>query len=113
MGVRSDVGVALKKNVLDAMNDTQKREWLGDCDCKYEHEEGTLFFFENRKWYIDHDPTLEEMYSWLRTQDLHDVCIVEACHDYPESDQGDLGWWNENPWNLYRVIRVSLNIESN
>jgi len=53
-------------------------------------------------------PELMTMYEWLRAQDASLYKIVEACHDYPESHDGDLGRWDDNPWGIERVVSVSI-----
>lgn len=111
MGIRSDVGVALKKHLVDALTEEQKTAWFGDCRSKYTHAEGTLYHWEHVKWYVEHYDEIKDLYTWLRSQPREDYLVVAVCHDYPESDDGNIGGWNENPWNLYRVVSVSLNIE--
>lgn len=111
MGIRSDVGVALKKHLVDALTEEQKTAWFGDCKSKYTHAEGTLYYWERVKWYVENHPHLISLYEWLNSQDDSDFLVVDACHDYPESHENDLGAWTDNPWNLYRVVSVSLNIE--
>ena len=112
MGVRSDVVVALKKNLVDELTEEQKTAWFGACKRKLEHEEGILYLWEYTKWYFEEYDHLVSLYEWLRSQDYDDFLVVVACHDYPESFDGDLGAWTDNPWNAHRMISISINVET-
>ena len=112
MGIRSDVVVALKKNLVDDLTEEQKTAWFGAADRKLEHEEGTLYHWDHTKWYFEEYDHLVSLYEWLYNQDYDDFLVVVACHDYPESFDGDLGAWTDNPWNAHRMISISINIEN-
>ena len=47
----------------------------------------------------DNDNNLEDEESFL---------VLEACHEYPEHRDNDLGEWHENPWGVFREVRVSI-----
>jgi hypothetical protein len=108
MGTRSDVGVALKKSLVDKLTDAQKESWFSDADRKLEHEEGTLWVWKYVKWYADEYTSIKTMYAWLKNYDSSDYRIVEACFDYPEDETSDLGGWLDNPWCLQRCVTVTL-----
>ena len=40
--------------------------------------------------------------------DEEDWIIVQACHDYPDSTDGDEGGWYDNPFNLVKSVSVEL-----
>lgn len=107
MGIRSDVGIALKKDVVLS---EETMSFLAQADVEYEDEEGTLYVFEYVKWYRDSYQDLINLYNDLKSQDEESYLICEACHDHPsyESD-GNSGAWYDNPWGLSVCISVSLN----
>ena len=109
MSIRSDVAVALKKSLVDGLTEEQKTTWFGSCHSKHDHAEGTLYHWEHTKWYYDCD---DPLYEWLSSQNDEDFLVVVACHDYPESAEGSLGAWRDNPWNIYRRVSVSINIDT-
>lgn len=111
MGVRSDVVLVLKTELVEKLSDEMKKRWFHDCNRCYKNSAGVLYEWEYVKWYMDDYPELKEMYAWLREQPTEDFLVVEACHDYPENCDGDLGSWNDNPWNVYRNVSVSVNFE--
>ena len=112
MGIRSDVAVALKKNVYDGLSEESKKtlsEWfLQPQDVT---REGHVFFYgESLKWYYNLYDDLMQLYAELIGGPWYedDYFIVQACHDYPGSDEGNLGGWYENPWDIYKNWSVSL-----
>jgi hypothetical protein len=111
MGIRSDVGVALKHNVLRALeNNPVVTKLLSESSQVLEEDEGKLFVFEHVKWYrgLGGYEDIDALYSALSGEDDGDYRIVEACHDYPNSKDGDCGGWDDNPWDLCRSISVTL-----
>ena len=112
MGIRSDVAVALKKNVYDGLSVGSKKtltEWF----LKPEDvtEEGHVFFYgESLKWYYNLYDDLMQLYAELIGGPWYedDYFIVQACLDYPGSDEGNLGGWYENPWDIYKNWSVSI-----
>jgi len=109
MGVRSDVGVALKNSLFEQLTDDQKKSWFGDATEILYHMDGALYVWRDVKWYVEEYKEIEEMYAWLKKKSLEDFLIVVACHDYPGSDEDDCGGWHDNPWGLSRSVSVSLN----
>ena len=110
MGIRSDVAVALKKNVWDNLT-AESKSTLDDWFVKPENvtEEGhVLFYVERVKWYRSYDDLVQLYAELTDVFDDEDYLIVQACHDYPESDEGNLGGWYENPWEIYKNWEVSL-----
>lgn len=108
MGIRSDVGLACKKDLAKLV--LERFPWVAESAEEHTHDEGTLFHFTDIKWYRDLDEDIIALYAFLKEHD-EDYLIVEACHDYPESDQGDAGSWTDNPWNVYRAVSVSISFE--
>ncbi len=109
MGIRSDVFVAIHKDLWGKV--AHLPIWN---DASVSREEGGhfAFLFQDISWNRYDDETIVELYRLIEdAQDLH--WIVEVCHDYPESTEGDSGNWSDNPWGgyrnpWYRVVRVSI-----
>jgi len=111
MGIRSDVAVALKKNVWDGLSEESRStltEWFHEPESTTK-EGHVLLHNEHIKWYHDSHKDLRDFYSELLYNfDDEDYLIVKACHDYPETTNGDLGEWHDNPWNIYKSVSVSI-----
>ena len=104
MGIRSDVGIAIKKNV-QLSEDTVA--WLKEyCWEELSHKDGTLYVLNGVKWY-DLDPRVVNLNNELDNYNSRDYKIIEACSEFPNSgvDSGD---WDDNPWDLYKEVSVSL-----
>lgn len=114
MGIRSDVFVAIQTDLAAKMPPTI-RKWMGTyADRHGTHAEGEYFYFENVKWYTDDDPDIRALYEWLIATDAtggSEYKILEACHDYPCSEDAEAGDWDDNPWNASRNVSVSIDFE--
>lgn len=108
MGIRSDVVLVIKTNLVKKLSDEMKQRWFHDVSACYKNDEGILYHWEYVKWYVDGYDEIKEMYAWLSEQPREDYLLVEACHDYPESHDNDIGSWTRNPWNVCRNISVSV-----
>ena len=120
MGVRSDVGIAMKEYVFQNLSEKAKKfleEWEFDerdahltPDEKDEDNAGRLFVTSDVKWY-SHD--YEDIIAFMRhlhdDHDEEDWLLLQACHDYPESTEGDAGEWDDNPFDFYKSVSVELN----
>ncbi len=94
---------------LDALiSDEQRKAWFTDCARPQRDDGHRLYVWHDCKWYMDDYPEIVSMYEWLRAQDASLFKIVEACLDYPDGHQGDLGKWDDNPWGIERVVSVSI-----
>lgn len=106
MGIRSDVGIAVKKGVCFSEETTK---FLESADDELTEKEGTLYVFESIKWYMDSYADIVKLYEELKGKDEGDYLIREACHDYPSDESGgNLGAWYDNPWGLNVCISTSL-----
>ena len=108
MGSRSDVALAIHRDLAALISGEQQKAWFSDCSVKRTEDGHHLYGWLNAKWYIDFYSEISEMYAWLREQERDLYKIVVACHDYPESSEGDLGYWDDNPWGIERVTSVSI-----
>jgi hypothetical protein len=111
MGIRSDVAVCLKAEIFCTIPQEIK-EWMdNDSDDLRKHPEGVMYVFTEVKWYLGSDKDIERLYglySWLEAQDIDTYYIVTACSEYPEDTTDDRGNWYDNPWNVCKLISVSL-----
>ena len=111
MGIRSDVGFACKSEIAKQVDELFP--WVKeDADTVSELPEGTLYHFCDIKWHYELDKDIMALYAWLKERNEDDYLIVEACGEYPESEEGDLGDWLDNPWNMRRRISVSISFEA-
>jgi len=110
MGITSSVVVALKASVYTGLSAESKgtlNKLLGGPQDTT--KEGHVIFSEEHiKWYYDLDEDLLKFYEELFKFDSDDYLILEACHDYPNSEDGDQGSWHDNPWSCYKSVDVSL-----
>jgi len=76
---------------------------------KLEAEEGAMWVFNSIKWYKEDYSEIKELYVIL--EECPEDCLVLAVRpEYPnsEDDVDDFGWWQDNPWNVYRYVNASL-----
>jgi hypothetical protein len=113
MGIRSDVVVALKMNVMNALTQDMQK-WLKE-DCDEVHwgcdlplrfdpkDDGVAFMWDQIKWYTDDDPDLIKLYAALHDLEMYDDFVVlVACSEYPGDHDGDMGSWYNNPWEFHK-----------
>ena len=113
MGVRSDVFLCLKNLAHDEMPERIKKMLKGGYGASVQlHPEGSAYVIESVKWYVDEHQELRELYAYLDTLSLEEYRVIVACHDYPESTDGDQGAWFDNPWGARRVTTVSIEFQS-
>lgn len=117
MGIRSDVFVGMKHNVQNKINDgvgtdaDKVRFLLASADDCLERDEGVAYVFQDVKWYMDEED-IAALYELLRSTGEENYIVVEACHDYPDNDEGDAGCWTDNPWNAQRVTHVTIEFDN-
>ena len=118
MGVRSDVASAMKESVYENLSREAKKileEWGFEEVSKYEPESekeqddaGRLFSTTDVKWYSGYED-VTALYKHMReAHDAEDWRILQACHDYPDTDDGDDGEWYDNPFDLSKNVSVEL-----
>ena len=120
MGVRSDVGIAMKEYVFQNLSEKAKKfleEWEFEERSVYkpenekdEDDAGRMLVTSDVKWY-SHD--YEDIIAFMRhlndDHDEEDWLLLQACHDYPESTEGDTGGWYDNPFDFTKHVNVELN----
>ena len=120
MGIRSDVAIAMKEYVYENLSPEVRKileEWGFEEVSKYEpqteknqdlDDAGRLFATTDVKWYTDYED-ITALYKHMReAHDEEDWIIFQACHDYPDSTDGDEGGWYDNPFNLSKSVSVEL-----
>ena len=119
MGVRSDVGIAMKEYVYQNLSQKAKdflEEWGFEEESVYkpenerdEDDAGRLLATRDVKWY-HHE--YEDIQAFMRhlydDHDDDDWMLLQACHDYPESTDGDGGCWYDNPFSFNKNVSVEL-----
>jgi len=108
MGIRSDIGIAVKAPFVIGFEKIATEQGL-DFSETHEKEEGNAYLFTDIKWYSDYPQVIAVM-EYFKTIGEENYLIVDACPEYPESDDGDSGSWNDNPFNLCKQISVSISI---
>ncbi len=107
MGIRSDVAIAVSKDIK--LSETAL-ELLSDADDTYKHSDGTMYHFEDIKWY-DTDEEIKGFLAELKEKDPggENYLIIEACHEYPDLEgAGSTGGWADNPWGIRLNVSVSI-----
>jgi hypothetical protein len=112
MGVRSEVVVAMKMDIYNKLT-AETVKWLNeDSDTQdlRSDGEGVSFRFEFIKWYADDDPEIIQLYKELDDADPDglDYLIIDACSEYPDNIENDRGGWDDNPWEYYKSVTVSI-----
>lgn len=107
MGIRSDVAVAIKRKTIKKLSATTREFLDAASDERHEAKEGVLWIFKSVKWYVYEAP-ISGLYEELRASDGGSYLIVTACPEFPDSFEDDAGDWNDNPWNVERVIEVTV-----
>ena len=119
MGVRSDVGIAMKEYVFQNLSEKAKKfleEWEFEerevCtpeQVKDEDDAGRLLVTQDVKWYSHNYEDIIAFIKHLRYDpDDADWLLLQACHDYPDSPDGDEGGWHDNPFDFYKQVSVEL-----
>lgn len=108
MSIRSDVAVAVSAKAKVFLSEDTIRWMTNDCDSSVDSAEGSFFLFKDIKWYRGSDTEIDKLYAELQKAEDSDYLIIEACHDYPTSDEGDAGSWYDNPWNIHRCVSVEI-----
>lgn len=117
MGVRSDVGLAIKRDCWASLSVEDRASIQEVVDWKdtktYENHEGFLFTWTDVKWYRKNYEDLLRLYKVLDKLDGHDYLLICATPEYPEDCGDDLGGWLDNPWNLHKYVSCTIEFDSN
>ena len=108
MGVYSDVVICVKEELFKELPNRSKKFLASLAESSAALEEGRLFAATHIKWYWHDYDDIRSLYADLGEFDEEDYLVLVACHDYPSSDEGNVGGWHENPWSPYRDWKVSI-----
>ena len=119
MGIRSDVGIAMKEYVFQNLSEKAKKfleEWGFEEQTAYkpeiekdEDQAGRLFMTTDVKCYHhSYDYIISFMRHLNDDHDDDDWLLLQACHDYPDSNDGDEGGWHDNPFDFTKNVSVEL-----
>jgi hypothetical protein len=124
MGIQSDVALAIKQELLNKLSDATKKNiinWFGNDedttkpeDVAKDKKDGWLLFFASYIKWSTLDEDIKLLHEELEKNDVEDAegCgsyrIIEACHDYPESDDGTAGTGLNNPWRICKNLSVCV-----
>lgn len=109
MGIRSDVGIAIKYKILTKLSDSLLTFLRTNSSRIYQNEEGMLYEFKCWKWREDYSE-IKSLYNELDDFDEEGYLIIQACTESPGLSSDFGGWW-DNPWKLSQATSVSLHIE--
>ena len=119
MGIRSDVAIAMKEYVYENLSPEVRKileEWGFEQQSTYKPENegclddaGRLFATTDVKWYSGYEDFTALYKHFREAHDEEDWIIFQACHDYPDSTDGDEGGWYDNPFDLSKSVSVELN----
>jgi len=115
MSIFSDVAVALRKdalealpkNILEWLEATKAQEDLADCSNRDDNDRGRIFILRDMKWDRGHED-VNALYVALEALDEESYLVLEACHEYPETDSMDKGGWVDNPFRLKKYLKAEL-----
>ena len=110
MSTRSDVGIALKSELVKEFDEKFPfiAEWSSE---RMVRGEGVCYVMDCIRWDSISGETVLGVYAWLRSKGRDNYKVVEMCHDYPDYTDGEAGEWEDNPWNLRRVVTTSLGFD--
>jgi len=108
MGIRSDVAIAVKNETFAALSARSQLMVRENFEEVEKNDEGLLFHCNDIKWYTCSDPDLIRLYEELYELDDESYLIIQACHDYPETTDGDIGSWYDNPWEVFKSVSVCI-----
>jgi hypothetical protein len=106
MSTRSDVGIAIKKELFKLFSEDDKNKYFQGYDSCIGREEGVLYIFKQVN-----SSSFDEFKHFLSAASNNEpemYLLIDVCFDYPEADCDDCGCWYDNPWCLRRVLSVEL-----
>ena len=115
MGIRSDVGLCVKRNPWDSLTVSQResiQQVMSWTDKTLEHSQGYLFAWESVKWYHTDYDEIKALYRVLDELEPKDFILICSTPEYPDEDDADRGDWWDNPWDLRKIVDVRLEFDT-
>ena len=115
MGVRSDVGLAIKRNAYTSLTVEQRgkiAEIMKHIDSTYENDDGFLFVWSDVKWYHESYQEIKDLYIVLESLQADDFLVVVATPEDPLDNSADFGDWWQNPWDLRKYSTCTLEFDN-
>jgi len=120
MGIRSGVGLCVKREHLPEGSELGKiiskafeieDSWPNQCDAYLERPEGLLIYISQISWNPCDNLPHAELVSALNDLPDEDYLLLEACYDYPSSEENCIGEWFENPWGMRRSVLAEVRFD--
>ncbi len=108
MSTRRDIAVALKHSV---MLNKASMKLLDTAAAVHVYKQDRLYLFEYVVWDPAYQESIRMLYEDITQYPAADYRIVTACSEFPESDVGDIGEWDCNPWSIARNVEVTVHLE--
>ena len=115
MGIRSDVGLCVKRNPWNSLTVEQResiQQVMSWTRKTCEHSQGYLFVWESIKWYHTDYDEIKALYRVLNDLEPQDFTLVCSTPEYPEDNDADDGDWWDNPWELRKIVDVRLEFDT-
>jgi hypothetical protein len=108
MSTRSDVCIAIKKDLHNKLSEDVKKVLNDDSDEVLSVDGNVLYILRAVKWNSAFED-IKELYAQLDEFDPEgeSYFLQEGCYDYP-NDSECRGNWVNNPWNLDLVVNVEV-----
>ena len=114
MGVRSDVGLAIKAQAAETVDKFLVERGFttlrNDCKETLDDNSGFLHTWSDIKWYVDEYPEIKALYEALATLEDDDYLLIVVTPEYPSEDNEN-GTWHDNPWNLHKYVSCTLEFD--
>jgi len=111
MGIRSSVGLAIKRDSytsLDLVQLGKIKDLIAEADSCVQYDEGFLFVWRSIKWNPEIYQDVKDFCDVLDTLNPDDFRLVCATPEYPSDDSADRGNWYDNPWDLHKYSTCTL-----
>lgn len=106
MATRSDVGIVIVSEFIPELEKIFEKYDM-DPDETRNHEMGNAYLFRDIKWF-DEIPFTKEVIEFLSELDLEHFQVIEIDLADLSNEEGDLGGWYDNPFNMRRMVTVAL-----
>jgi hypothetical protein len=111
MGARSDVCIAIKKDLHNKLSEDVKKLLNDDSDEVLSVDGDVLYILRGVNWNSGRED-VGEIYAQFDKFDPEgeSYFLQEGCHNYPDESECR-GEWVNNPWNLDLMVNVEVRYE--